>query len=488
LTTKADQHPGPAGGGAWPTARRPGRWLVVACILSLAALVLAPGAHAGTHASSRCPGAICITVDATQPVEPAQGQASGLLHSVYDYGPEISRLALLRTTMWRSSWYGPASNNVPRWSVAEDDDIPTTFVLSDKWWQDTHGGTITPWANWASYRSWVVSSVQQIRAAGIHVDYWEVFNEPDQVGKDYYPPQEAATVTPGRLLKQYLVTYQAIESVVPAAQVIGPSFAKWEESPTSTTFSMSQFLDFVSQNGINLAALSWHYNGGRPQDIGAQVAEARQLIAARPSIGSPKIFINEFGAEQLQRIPGWDVRYLAAVISAKVDSAGRSCWSTDCFTPVLDGLLAPNGNSPLPDYWVRVAYAQMSGTMVATTSTSANAAALASIDAVGSEIRVLIGYGSGCIQDPRCASSTPWALPAQSMPTSLSVRVPWTTGVVSVTETRFPGTAIVPISQPHSSPVGVLPITSSPDGPVVNVNVGLVADGDAWSVTLAHSG
>ena len=61
----------------------------------------------------------------------------------------------------------------------------------------TNGGQITPWSDWASYRDWVVWVARQTQALGIRVDYWEVYNEPDNMNYNYYPPAQGQTVTGG---------------------------------------------------------------------------------------------------------------------------------------------------------------------------------------------------------------------------------------------------------------------------------------------------
>jgi hypothetical protein len=248
---------------------------------------------------------------------------------------------------------------------------------------------------------------------------------------------------------------------------------------------MTQFLDFAAAHNLSLAALSWHFNTPvGPQTIEDQVSEAKRLISARPALGNPKIFINEFGIEQTQRIPGWDVQYLAALTAARVDSAGRSCWAGDCFTPVFDGLLSQDGSSTLPGFWSRVAYAQMTGRFVASSASSDSVGALASLDGDRSHMRLLFGYGRGCTQDPRCAAKFPWATASNSLATRVTVRVPWTSGHVSVSVMRIPGTSIAAMSQPGTRVLGPLAIVNTSSGPIVTLNVGPVADGDAWSLTF----
>ena len=428
-----------------------------------------------------CPVGACITADASKLLGPAARQAGGLLYSIDGTAADAALLAQLKPGMWRGS-NGQQVGNA--WATATGLNIPTTFLLSDVWRAMTNGGQTTPWSDWTAYRDWVVWVAQQTQALGIHVDYWEVYNEPDNMDWNYYPAAQGETVTADELLTQFLVTYQAIKSVLPNAQIIGPSTSFWIEDSRPRAFSMPQFLDFAAANNLSLAALSWHFNDPVvPQTVQDQVAEARRLIAARPALGHPKIFINEFGIEQTQRIPGWDVQYLAALTAARIDSAGRSCWAGDCFTPVFDGLLAPDG-STLPDFWARAAYAQMTGNIVASAASSDSVGVLASVDADRSHMRMLLGYGKGCTQDPRCVSSFPWATLGGALTTLVTVRVPWTTGHVAVSVTRIPGTSIATMAKPAARALGTFAIVNTSSGPTVTFNLGSVSDGDAWSLTL----
>lgn len=485
--------------GVQAESARPRSWgrtslkalIVVLPALSIGAF-LNPGARAITTPTSvaqmsgliqnTCVVSLCITVDSSRVIEPAAHQASGILHSMNGDSVDAYRLSQLGVSMWRSSSNDWAGSAAP-WTTAAADHVPITYILSDKWLRDTGGGQITPWSDWNRYRTWVSSSVEALQRAGSHIDYWEVYNEPEYS----LPRSEAATATPDRLLTQFRVAYEAIRAVSPNAGIIGPSTSAWIESPTSHSFSMAQFLDFAVANHLSPAAINWHYNAVNPSGIEEEVARARALLADRPELGQPMIFINEYGTEETQRIPGWDVQYLASLTDARVDSAGRSCWQTDCSASVMDGLLASDGVSTLPDYWVRASYAQMNGNMIAASASSRSAGVIASVDPTGSEMKVLIGYGQGCTQDPRCAARTPWAARGLPVETRITARVPWSSGHVEVLESRIPGSSLSPIPQPAASGAEALAITPGSDGPTVNIDLGSVADGDAWSLTLTHT-
>ena len=305
----------------------------------------------------------------------------------------------------------------------------------------------------STYRSWVTSTVRASLAGGHRVDYWEVYNEPGLIG--YYSAADFATVTPSLLLQQFVVAYDAIKAADPSANVIGPSLGSWSDSPhdwnapgsQDRSFDMVTFLDYAAANHLQLAALSWNFNVSGypsentilPRDIVDQVQEARALITARPAVGNPRVFIEEYGMPEVQPIPGWDVAYLSALTDAQVGSAGRACWPPDCWSPTLDGLLGSDGTSTMPDYWVRVAYAQMSGSMVATTSSDDGVTALSSYDPTSRTVSALLGRGVGCVQDPTCNSV--WPAAALSSPESVSVTltVPWTSTSAVIKETDIRG-------------------------------------------------
>ena len=437
-------------------------------------------------AASGCQAGACVEADTVDPLGPASRVGQGFLHSLYPTGQEPQRLAALNTSAWRSSVYGPAlaAANTSRWGLAESDGIPTTAIISDMWYTETGSGATAPWANWGNYRSWVQSKVLQILSAGYHVGYWEVYNEPDLL-RSYYTPSVYATVTPQLLLQQFLVTYQAIRAADPSAQVIGPSLASFSATWTQRTFGLQDFLSFAAANHIQLAAVSWHVNTDRPQDIPAEVAQVRHLIAGLPSLGNPAIVINEYGTQGVQRIPGWDLAYLAALNTAGVTQANRSCWAGDCTRPVLDGLLAPDGTGTLPDYWLRLAYGQVSGERVQSSSSQAGVSPLAYYDGSTQRATVLVGRGVGCAQDPRCTPAVPDAAPES---VRVTVRVPWATGSVAVTRSVIPGTAIAVTARPPST-TSVEAVTPAPGGGgTVAITLGSFSDGDAAVIGLSREG
>jgi len=450
--------------------------------------------------TTSCTVGACVTFDSAQPIGPANHAASGVLKSVYPGGRDQADMTTLKTTMFRGNPpYVGGTLNWSSWKVAVASGAQTTMMLSSLWKGYNSGPPPTPWSDWSRYTKWVTTTVTSIVASKEKVDYWDVYNEPG--GADYYSAAGYATVTPALLLQQFLVTYRAIRKADPSAAIIGPSLQHWSDYPSEYTrpgianheFDMVTFLNFAAKNDLKLAAISWHEiddgpgphpseNTLLPANIEDHVAEARTLLAARPSLGKPLIFVNEYALPELQSIPGWDVAYLAALTDARVNSAVRSCWFGDCGGPTLDGLLGPGGRTTLPSYWDRTIYASMSGDMIATTSTNDNVTAVGSYNASTHTVTGLIGRGVSCNQVPTCTKGFPGSTLAAPTTVKVTITVPWKTGSVDVSLTRVPGSRIVAIGRPtarqsHQS------VTAAG---TVTISMQKFADGDAYGFTITR--
>ncbi|HWE68370.1 MAG TPA: fibronectin type III domain-containing protein [Acidimicrobiales bacterium] len=454
--------------------------------------------------TTSCGTGACVTLNATAPIGAATRAASGILASVFPVGDDVQDITTLGTTMFRSSptYNANGTLNWGNWNLATQSGTQSTLVLSDLWSASNGGDPPTPWSNWTAYSTWVKSTVSTIVASGEKVNYWEVFNEPGGAG--YYSAANYATVTPALLLQQFLVTYQAIRAADPGAGIIGPSLEHWDDYPnqygTSASpdpaFDMATFLTFAAANNLQLAAISWHEiddvlgpspeeNSLFPAMIVDHVAEARRLIAALPALGHPMIFINEYAMPEVQPIPGWDVSYLSALTTAGVNSADRACWpDTQCANPTLDGLLANDGASPEPDFWVRAIYASMTGNMVASASSNDWVTALGSYNATTRTITGLIGRGQGCTQNAWCASTLPSDTPQPPISTTVTVNVPWAAGTVNVGLVDVPGQSLSPIAEPAPAD-STATITPAGSGTgTVTVSIPSFNDGDAYGLTM----
>lgn len=430
-----------------------------------------------------CPARVCVGVDTGRVIGPADHAAQGILHATGN-GSDQAYLPALEVSMYRDAVpYGPDGKlDWSQWPTNLGD-AQSTLLVSDAWWQVNGGNPPAPTdAELPQYADWLGSYVQAVLSSGYKVDYWEPVNEP---GTQYYSSSVSPTVTATELYNLFLVSYDVIKAQDPTARIIGPSLAKFEpyaDGSVEDGFNMTDFLNFASDHNLDLAAVNWHDNGTDPLYLADAVTEVRQMIAARPNLGHPLVFINEYGSRDTQRIPGWDVAYLTSLTDSRVASAGRSCWLEDCEQSDLDGLLTPDGTGTLPDYYVRSYYGAMTGTMIATDSTSDHVTSIASYDRRSSVVRVLVGRGVGYAD--RVRSGTDGPPPARSVPVSVSVKVPWSSGSVEVDETDISGEHITTYS-PAAATHRTLPITAYGDGTgIVTTTIPAFADGDAWTLTL----
>jgi hypothetical protein len=466
-----------------------------------------PAASVAMSPSTSCATGACVTFDATSTIGAANHAASGILHSVYPMGNDAKDLTALHTTMYRSTptYNSDGTLNWGAWNVAVASGAQTTLVVADLWY-GVHGGQPpTPWSNWSAYSSFITSVVTSIVKSGEQVNYWEPYNEPG--GNDgYYSAANYDTETPALLLQQFLVAYNAIKAADPSAAIIGPSLAQWEDYPNEYGSSsdpdpepdMVSFLNFAAANNLKLAAISWHEiidnlgpnpaeNTLLPVNLVDHVAEARALIAARPSLGNPQIFINEYGMPEVQLIPGWDVAYLAALTNAGVNSAGRSCWDVQCANPSLDGLLDVNGINPWNDYFDRLVYAAMSGNMIATTSTSDFVTALGSYNSSTATVTGLMGRGVGCPQESWCTDTWPGSTLAPATAVKVTVTVPWKSGTAQIALTDISGQNLGPVTSPPVPVDSTATITSAGSGKgTVTFTIPSFLDGDAYGFTITN--
>jgi hypothetical protein len=460
--------------------------------------------------TTTCTVGVCVGLNATSAIGPANHADAGIVDSVGQVGNVPADAAALHMSMWRSFMpIVPACCDWYDWDTALAAGAQTTVVLSDLWQEyNTYNGdkyAPTPWSDWSTYQSWVESTVSTLVASGQQINYWEVYNEPGG-NNGYYSPSDYATETPADLLQQFLVAYQAIKAADPSAAIIGPSLAYWSDYPTQFqgddhSFDMVTFLNFAVANNLQLAGISWHEeldnygptpeeNSLYPEIIEDHVAMAHALIAARPSLGNPQIFINEYGMPEVQKIPGWDVEYLAALTESGVFSAGRGCWSPDCADPDLDGLLySSNGSSPLPDYYERLIYAAMSGNMFATTSSADTVSALGSFNSSTGTLTALIGRGVGCSESTACSYNWTYYQRAAATSVRVTMTVPWTSGTAKIVESDI--SAAIP-TLPSAAPT---PMTSTavivPTGNgtgTITLLIPSFADGDAYGLTVTQSG
>jgi hypothetical protein len=433
--------------------------------------------------ASSCPVA-CLSVDATSPGKTATRRAGGFLHAI---GPRTDPglISALRPTQWRVSlaWNRP---NEAAYAAPHAQEL--TEILSDDWAAatDLGFGAALPWADWSRYSNFITSTVQSIKASGTPITYWEIQNEPG--GPGYY--RLGAAPTSDQLLTQFKVGYHAVKAADPNAKVVAPSLITWLDSPgSSRELDMRTFLDFAVLNDLRFDALSFHDSnyyrtpgkyardwwGMHPDEVGQSVERLRELLAERPSLGRPAILVNEYGDPSTFRLPGWDAGRIGALEAAAVDGAQRTCWG-NCADGYLDGLLAGDGRTTMPTYWVYAFYGAMSGRVLPVTTTNSGVTGLATIDS-DNTIRILIGRHEGCAPQLQ-AADCPHQPVLGKADLRVDVRIPFV-GPATLGIARIPaviGSLAGPVAE-SSSPLvataGTVPVT-----------LPAVGDGEALEITI----
>lgn len=489
----------------------------------------------------------CLKVDATQATRAANGRAAGLIFATNS--PNAARLAALGITNWRVAANVTASSNACtptdldlfayRTAVTANtgSGVPTTttILLSDVWHQFTgpsNGGKArAPWNDWTCYDTFVQTLVSLFRTKatqqGLPVpDYWEPQNEPDDLSfiDGYFSEADQANANRNNILALFDHAYTYIKAADATAKTMGPSldgFAGYPgQQPSPATIQvlgdLQTFLDYSDTHDLHWDAISWHENDDRlntdwtndPQEyVANHVATARSLLARHPSLGSPKIIINEFGASDRWVAPGWQGGVLSVMESAGVDFAAHSCFNTanaggpqpigdnNCFaTPsTLDGLVGTDvASSTYSSYWVAAAYASMTydvargerASVVTSLSSSPNIGVFATLQAGTSTVTVLAGRNETCLghtANADCPSGSSAPPPATNVP--LEIKFPYSApnGVRVIVKRIYfvaqNGFLLAPVLASNT-------IVSLTSGQLAIVLPG-VADGDALTVTVS---
>lgn len=514
---------------------------------------------------------VCMTVDGTSDEGPIAWRADGFLHGLgfetstnpqgqtaFTYsGPSASLIQALRPQQWRTDactypggLWDPSEPNC-QWITANSI-ASTTDVLSDTYRGITYrdftalgvsgsgAGALPPWECWSCYAHEVQTIVAHNATnndapgyLGVSVPptYWDIQNEPPACCTDhtYYGARQDGTAS--LTLQQYKTAYQAIKAVQPGAQIVAPSLGDFIDTPLQCdagdnhcaagygsddphTLGLDGFLPYAVRNGLSLAAISWHDNGpwleDTPNAVVYQMGDFHALLSEYGA-GSVKAFINEYGPEATNLIPGWSAGWIAALEKANVDEADRTCWNerdqsgsayNECSGPpcpgsssssssgTLDGLftspclgalaLQPDGN-----YWVYHFYAGMTGERVRVDTSDQTVTALATETAAAKEMQILLGRHETCTpaQNPYdCspASRLDLAMLPTPVPANVVVTVdyPYAASSVNVSVEHIPNSS-GPVADPTPS-TETLPVING----AVSIPILGFADGDADTVTI----
>jgi hypothetical protein len=430
----------------------------------------------------------CVAADSTRTLGAEQHVAQGFLHGLGLTATGVSEMQALRPTSWRITEGSPSEM-----SAVKSFHPVTTALLSDPWWEVTFNpqtnAAMSPWQNWAGYDAFVRNEVQKRIADNNLPDYWEIQNEPDVPG--YYNP--AFPPTAALLEQQFSVAYHAIKSVLPSAKVVGPSFGGFNVVGDATYLALLDFINYATANDLHFAAISWHENNAATSSqptlqlpvMADHVQMMRTALNASSVLSGAQIFINEFDSAATGRVVGWDLGHVIALEAAGVDQANRACFE-NC-TDGGDSLLDPvDRQTPRMTYWGRLAYAQMTGSRVSTTSSQRDTTAMTSVDSTARTATTLITRHHGCSVggNTSCPTGT-FAAPADSGAVTLVLRLPASAqgrkATVSVT------TLNSSVGNAAHQPTATVSTVRVPVNGATDLHLASLSDGAAYVVKVTWS-
>lgn len=446
-----------------------------ALALVLAMLVMTPG-------ESRAQASLNVNLAAE--TGPATGVGLGFLYGVTGDGsqPPDTLLAPLRMNAFRAGghmtrgWiedgyqYGPATQTIIDSIIAQAQrftappyEAQYQVILSDVY--GAFGGqppnTMYPCdngdcSNWATFVATVVGA---LRDTGLPMSY-DIWNEPDI--SIFW---ERGVNSP-QYFQMWDTAVREIRRVDPSATILGPSFAftperrpdQWQ-TWLAHTKAADTLPDWIANHTLGVI------------DDPVTVGQATLDALAANGIPPLPMSANEYQPADMQttNVLAW---YLARFAQSDYTNALRGNWVC-CLIPNLTGILTQtsSGWQPTGLWWTMRAYADMTGTLVATSGQVGGTAISAAKDSANRRAVAILGNING--------NTGPAAVTFQGLGS-----VPWLieNGNIHVTVQRMPEQA------PLGAPQVVFEQDMSASGGSITVPINIQAGTDAYAVYLTPGG
>ncbi len=308
-------------------------------------------------------------------------------------------------------------------------------------------------ANWVTFLDDVVGAV---KASGVTVAY-DIWNEPD----------ESIFWAPGMNTTQYFEMWNTavsqLKSLAPGAALLGPSLAA---DPEQNPGEWQTWLATVKADGTLPSEITNHLEGDGDDPVA--VGQAIDGDLAADGISAIPLSANEFLPSD-QQTTGQSAWYLARFAQSAYTSAIRGNWQC-CLTPNLGGVIVANGNggwSYTGQWWTFRTYADLTGSLAATSGEAGTTAIAAAEDSTKRRAVAVVGDENGYTG-------------AASVTFSGLSSVPWLAndGNVDVTVYRIPD------QSPLNSPQVVLSEIMSTSSGSITVPFTFQAAHDAFAIYL----
>jgi hypothetical protein len=333
-------------------------------------------------------------------------------------------------------------------------------ILADLYGADGSQPSNTTWpcagGNCANFVTFLDDVVGAINAAGVTVAY-DIWNEPD----------ESIFWAPGMNTAEYFQMWNTavstLRSLAPGAALLGPSLAA---DPEQNPSEWQTWLSTVKAAGTLPNEITNHLEGDGDDPVA--VASAINGDLSSNGISAIPLSANEFLPSD-QQTAGQSAWYLARFAQSSYATAIRGNWNC-CLTPNLTGIIVSNGSggySYTGQWWTFRSYADLTGSLVATSGEVGTTAISAAEDSSRRRAVAVIGDENGYTGAASVAftglSSVSWLA---------------NSGSVHVTVYRIPD------SSPLNSPVVVLSENASTSSGSITVPLTFQASHDAFAIYL----
>lgn len=235
-------------------------------------------------------------------------------------------------------------------------------------------------ANWVSFIDSVVGALQ---ASGLKLSY-DIWNEPD------ISIFWKAGVDTTQYFQMWDTAYQEIRRIAPGATIVGPDFAY---TPLRNASEWQTWLAHTKAAGTLPDMITNHDEGDVDDPVAVSQALNSDLSAA--GIASIPLSANEYqpADRQTAGVTAW---YLARFAQSGYTNAMRGNWQC-CLTPNLTGVLTQtsSGWQPNGNWWAMRDYADMTGSLVATSGQVGSTAISAAEDSSQKRAVAIVGDSNG---------------------------------------------------------------------------------------------
>lgn len=332
-----------------------------------------------------------ITADAAQPTDqylkPLQLNAfrgggwfaGGWVKDGYTYGPAMKQE--IATIIAQGQRLQKLGGKKFQYQVILSDLFGSTGGLpASTAWPCTSGDC----SNWTTM---VDDVVKELQGSGVNFAY-DIWNEPDL--SIFWGPGVNTT----QYFHMWDSAYKELRKVAPKSMIVGPSFAY---TPQRMPNEWQVWIQHVKGTGTVPDMISNHDEGDVDDPVAVGQAITADLVAG--GLKPLPLSANEYqpADRQTAGVTAW---YLDRFAQSTYTNAMRGNWDC-CMIPNATGLLThvASGWAPTGNWWAMRYYADMTGSLVATSQQVTNTAVTAAKDPAKKQVVALVGDSTGYTGD-----------------------------------------------------------------------------------------